>query len=202
MKRPVVLLSLMASFAPASPSSGGGLSSSDIVGAARSSGCSRPGRWPRSARATRGVCREHDAGRGCDQGSPAEPVVRHRRWTFHSDQDGELCVAIQAASAAPGSPDGGVWHEILAIRVAADVLARQPSLRRRRCNWSTSFCWHAPWPIRTHAASTTCCSRPRARCRPARCEAQPYLAQWVGEHPNFRVARWHCAWPDQEDEKG
>jgi hypothetical protein len=31
--------------------------------------------------------------------------------------------------------------------------------------------------------------------------AQPYLAQWVGEHPNFRVARWHCAWPDQEDEK-
>jgi hypothetical protein len=33
-------------------------------------------------------------------------------------------------------------------------------------------------------------------------EAQPYLAQWIGEHPNFRVARWHCAWPDQEDEKG
>lgn len=31
--------------------------------------------------------------------------------------------------------------------------------------------------------------------------AQPYLAQWVGEHPNFRIARWHCAWPDQEDEK-
>jgi hypothetical protein len=33
-------------------------------------------------------------------------------------------------------------------------------------------------------------------------EAQLYLAQWIGEHPNFRVARWHCAWPDQEDEKG
>lgn len=32
-------------------------------------------------------------------------------------------------------------------------------------------------------------------------QAQPYLAQWVGEHPKFRVARWHCAWPDQEDEK-
>jgi hypothetical protein len=32
-------------------------------------------------------------------------------------------------------------------------------------------------------------------------QAQPYLAQWVGEHPNFRVARWHCAWPGQEGEK-
>ncbi|HEX4177594.1 MAG TPA: hypothetical protein VHY57_04125 [Rhizomicrobium sp.] len=32
-------------------------------------------------------------------------------------------------------------------------------------------------------------------------QAQPYLAQWVGEHPTFRVARWHCAWPDREDEK-
>jgi hypothetical protein len=31
--------------------------------------------------------------------------------------------------------------------------------------------------------------------------AQPYLAQWVGEHPNFRVARWRCAWPEREDEK-
>jgi hypothetical protein len=31
--------------------------------------------------------------------------------------------------------------------------------------------------------------------------AQPYLAQWVGEHPNFRVARWSCAWPDREDKK-
>jgi hypothetical protein len=32
-------------------------------------------------------------------------------------------------------------------------------------------------------------------------QAQPYLAQWVDDHPNFRVARWHCAWPDQEGEK-
>jgi hypothetical protein len=32
-------------------------------------------------------------------------------------------------------------------------------------------------------------------------QAQPYLAQWVGEHPNFRVTRWHCAWPDGEDGK-
>jgi len=32
-------------------------------------------------------------------------------------------------------------------------------------------------------------------------DAQPYLARWIGEHPNLRVARWHCAWPGQEDEK-
>ena len=33
-------------------------------------------------------------------------------------------------------------------------------------------------------------------------QAQPYLAQWAGEHPGLRVARWRCAWPDQEEEKG
>ncbi len=32
-------------------------------------------------------------------------------------------------------------------------------------------------------------------------QAQPYLAQWIGEHPNLRIARWHCTWPGQEDEK-
>jgi hypothetical protein len=32
-------------------------------------------------------------------------------------------------------------------------------------------------------------------------DAQPYLAQFVGEHPNLRVVRWRCAWPGQEDEK-
>ncbi|MGC1409072.1 MAG: hypothetical protein WA864_09050 [Acetobacteraceae bacterium] len=32
-------------------------------------------------------------------------------------------------------------------------------------------------------------------------QAQPYLAQWISEHPQLRVARWHCAWPGQEDEK-
>jgi len=32
-------------------------------------------------------------------------------------------------------------------------------------------------------------------------QAQPYLAQWVGEHPNFRVARWRCAWPEDEENK-
>ncbi len=32
-------------------------------------------------------------------------------------------------------------------------------------------------------------------------QAQPYLAQWIGEHPNVRVARWRCAWPDNEGDK-
>jgi hypothetical protein len=32
-------------------------------------------------------------------------------------------------------------------------------------------------------------------------QAQPYLARWIGEHPDSRVARWRCAWPDQEDQK-
>jgi len=32
-------------------------------------------------------------------------------------------------------------------------------------------------------------------------QAQPYLAQWAGQHPNLRIARWHCAWPGQEGEK-
>jgi hypothetical protein len=31
-------------------------------------------------------------------------------------------------------------------------------------------------------------------------QAQPYLAQWAGEHPGFRIVRWHCAWPGSEDE--
>jgi hypothetical protein len=31
--------------------------------------------------------------------------------------------------------------------------------------------------------------------------AQPYLAEWIEEHPGLRVARWHCAWPNQEDQK-
>jgi hypothetical protein len=32
-------------------------------------------------------------------------------------------------------------------------------------------------------------------------QAQPYLAQWAGEHPAFRIMRWRCAWPDQEEKK-
>jgi hypothetical protein len=30
-------------------------------------------------------------------------------------------------------------------------------------------------------------------------QAEPYLAQWVSQHPDQRIARWRCAWPDQED---
>lgn len=33
-------------------------------------------------------------------------------------------------------------------------------------------------------------------------QAQPYLAQWIGEHPGLRIANFRCAWPDQEEEKG
>ena len=29
-------------------------------------------------------------------------------------------------------------------------------------------------------------------------QAQPYLAQWAGEHPNLTVKRWHCEWPERE----
>ncbi len=29
-------------------------------------------------------------------------------------------------------------------------------------------------------------------------QAQPYLAQWIGEHPSLHVVRWRCEWPDAE----
>lgn len=29
-------------------------------------------------------------------------------------------------------------------------------------------------------------------------QAQPYLAQWAGEHPNLRIASYHCAYPKDE----
>ena len=32
-------------------------------------------------------------------------------------------------------------------------------------------------------------------------QAQPYLARWIGDHPDERVARWRCAWPDEEGDK-
>jgi hypothetical protein len=32
-------------------------------------------------------------------------------------------------------------------------------------------------------------------------QAPPYLAQWAGEHPAYRIVRWRCAWPEQEDQK-
>jgi len=28
--------------------------------------------------------------------------------------------------------------------------------------------------------------------------AQPYLAQWIGEHPDMRIVRYRCEWPEQE----
>ena len=31
-------------------------------------------------------------------------------------------------------------------------------------------------------------------------QAQPYLAQWVGEHPNTRIASYRCAWPETENQ--
>ncbi len=31
-------------------------------------------------------------------------------------------------------------------------------------------------------------------------EAQPYLAQWIGEHPGVRIAKYHCDWPEREKE--
>jgi hypothetical protein len=27
-------------------------------------------------------------------------------------------------------------------------------------------------------------------------EAMPYIAQWSGAHPNWRVVRWRCEWGD------
>jgi hypothetical protein len=32
-------------------------------------------------------------------------------------------------------------------------------------------------------------------------QAQPYLAQWIGDHPSYKIVRWHCEWPDAEDKK-
>jgi hypothetical protein len=32
-------------------------------------------------------------------------------------------------------------------------------------------------------------------------EAQPYLAQWINEHPGVRIARYRCDWPQHEGEK-
>lgn len=29
-------------------------------------------------------------------------------------------------------------------------------------------------------------------------QAQPYLARWIGEHPNLRIVRYRCEWPDVE----
>jgi hypothetical protein len=33
-------------------------------------------------------------------------------------------------------------------------------------------------------------------------EAQPYLAQWIGEHPDVRIASFRCDWPEREGRSG
>ena len=29
--------------------------------------------------------------------------------------------------------------------------------------------------------------------------AQPYIAQWVGDHPKWNAVRWHCEYPRRYD---
>ncbi|MDE3176206.1 MAG: hypothetical protein KGM15_08910 [Pseudomonadota bacterium] len=31
-------------------------------------------------------------------------------------------------------------------------------------------------------------------------QAPPYLAQWAEQHPDTRIARWRCAYPEREPE--
>ena len=31
-------------------------------------------------------------------------------------------------------------------------------------------------------------------------QAPPYIAQWADQHPNTRIARWRCAYPDREQQ--
>jgi hypothetical protein len=97
--------------------------------------------------------------------------------------------------------DRRICHEILAIRIGAMYLRGSPTsgnamqlvdLILLACTLaSPGACREYHILIQT-AGSLRACTM----------EAQPYLAQWIGEHPNFRVARWYCAWPDQEEEKG
>jgi hypothetical protein len=28
--------------------------------------------------------------------------------------------------------------------------------------------------------------------------AQPYIAQWIGEHPKWTAVRWHCEYPGRD----
>lgn len=32
-------------------------------------------------------------------------------------------------------------------------------------------------------------------------QAQPFIAQWSGEHPGLRVSRWRCVTPGSEGDK-
>jgi len=43
--------------------------------------------------------------------------------------------------------------------------------------------------------------QPRASLAACTMLAQPILVQWSDEHPNLRIVRWHCAWPEQEGKK-
>jgi hypothetical protein len=27
--------------------------------------------------------------------------------------------------------------------------------------------------------------------------APPFMAQWIGDHPDVRIVKWRCAYPDQ-----
>ena len=29
--------------------------------------------------------------------------------------------------------------------------------------------------------------------------AQPYMAQWIGEHPQWVIKNYHCAYPGKQD---
>ncbi len=30
--------------------------------------------------------------------------------------------------------------------------------------------------------------------------AQPYMAQWINDHPNVHIVKWHCAYPGKEQQ--
>jgi hypothetical protein len=30
-------------------------------------------------------------------------------------------------------------------------------------------------------------------------EAQPFIAEWSGQHPDLRVTKWKCAWPGTKE---
>lgn len=30
--------------------------------------------------------------------------------------------------------------------------------------------------------------------------APPYMAQWIGDHPDLRIVKWRCAYPGKEQE--
>ena len=98
MKCPVVLLSLMASLAPASPLSGGGLSSSDIVGRGSSPAQIADLNRRRDRNAPRAASPQGGAGRGRDQRRRPNPSCGISVWTFHCRPGWGTSVSIQAVS--------------------------------------------------------------------------------------------------------